>query len=92
MHCRTHRTQGTQLRTHRTQGTQIQRPVRQDATAPYLTQGNPLLMEAGQEEEGGGSVTPLGRSHQGGGEGGRRGGVEDPTMISLVLRFQSPEV
>jgi len=26
--------------------------------------------EAGQEEEGGGSVTPLGRSHQGGGEGG----------------------
>jgi len=25
--------------------------------------------EGGQEEEGGGSVTPLGRSHQGGGEG-----------------------
>jgi len=27
--------------------------------------------EGGQEEGGGGSVTPLGRSHQGGGEGGR---------------------
>jgi len=26
--------------------------------------------EAGQEEEGGGSVTPLGKSHQGGGERG----------------------
>jgi len=43
---RTHRTQGTQLRTHRTQGTQIQRRVPQDATAPYLTQGNFLLMFA----------------------------------------------
>ena len=54
--------------------------------------------EREQEPHGGGgrpqrerrcdSITPLGRSHQGGGEGE---GV-DPTMISLVLRFQSPEV
>jgi len=36
----------------------------------------------------GGSVTPLGRSHQ----SGRRGVMVDRTMISLVLRFQSPEV
>ena len=35
---------GDAIRTHRTQGTQIQRRVRQDATAPYLTQGNFLLM------------------------------------------------
>jgi len=34
------------------------------------------------------SISPLGKSHQGGGEGV----VVDPTMISLVLRFQSPEV
>jgi len=33
-------------------------------------------------------ITPLGSSHQGGGEGG---GKELP-MISLVLKFQSPEV
>jgi len=33
-------------------------------------------------------ITPLGRSHQGGGEGA----VEELSMISLVLRFQSPEV
>jgi len=33
-------------------------------------------------------ITPLGRSHQGGGEGA----VVDPTMISLVLRFQLLEV
>jgi len=39
-------------------------------------------------EKRGDSITPLGRSHQGGGEGG----VVDATMISLVLRFQSPEV
>jgi len=47
--------------------------------------------EGGQEarrRRGGGIVTPLGRSHQGGGEGE----AVDPTMISLVLRFQSPEV
>jgi len=35
-----------------------------------------------------GSITPLGKSHQGGGEGV----VVDPTIISQVLRFQSPEV
>jgi len=34
------------------------------------------------------SITPLGRSHQGGAEGG----VEKLTMISLVLRFQLPEM
>ena len=39
-------------------------------------------------ERSGGSITPLGKSHQGGGEGV----VVNPTMISLVLRFQSPEV
>jgi len=33
-------------------------------------------------------ITPLGRCYQGGGEGG----VEKLTMISLVLRFQLPEV
>jgi len=36
----------------------------------------------------GGRITPLGKGHQGGGEGV----VVDPTMISLVLRSQSPEV
>jgi len=36
----------------------------------------------------GDSITPLGRCHEGGGEGV----VVDSTMISLVLRFQSPEV
>jgi len=41
-----------------------------------------------QRERRGCSIAPLGRSHQGGGEGV----VVDPTMISLVLRFQSPEV
>ena len=41
-----------------------------------------------RKERWGDSVTPLGRSHQGGGEAG----VVDPTIISLVLRFQSPEV
>ena len=41
-----------------------------------------------QWERRGDTITPLGRSHQGGGEGV----VVDPTMISLVLRFQSPEV
>jgi len=41
-----------------------------------------------QRERRGYGVTPLGRSHQGGGEGA----VVDLTMISLVLRFQSPEV
>jgi len=48
--------------------------------------------EGGGEEEGrrrgGGSITPLGRSPQGGGEGV----TVDPMMISLVLRFQSAEV
>jgi len=39
-------------------------------------------------ERRGGSITPLGKSHQGAGEGV----VVNPTMISLVLRFQSPEV
>ena len=34
------------------------------------------------------SIAPLGKSHQGGGEGV----VVDPTMISLIFRFQSPEV
>ena len=41
-----------------------------------------------QRERRGESITPLGRGHQGGAEGV----VVDPTMISLVLRFQSPEV
>ena len=41
-----------------------------------------------QRERRGDSGTPLGRSHEGGGEGV----VADLTMISLVLRFQSPEV
>jgi len=41
-----------------------------------------------QRERRGDGITPLGRSHQGGGEGV----VVDPTMISLVLRFQSREV
>ena len=41
-----------------------------------------------QRERRGDSITPLGRSHQGGGEGE----VVDPMMISLVLRFQLPEV
>jgi len=65
--------------------------------------GEPNLMseandEQEQEQRGGwgkpqrerraGSITPLGRSHQGGGEEV----VVDPTLISLVLRFQSPEV
>ena len=39
-------------------------------------------------ERRGGSIIPLGKSHQGGGEGV----VVDSTMISLVLRFQSLEV
>jgi len=48
---------------------------------------NPV--EEGVDPRGrGDSITPLVRSHQGGGEGV----VVDPTMISLVLRFQSPEV
>jgi len=41
-----------------------------------------------KRERRGYGFTPLGRSHQGGGEGA----VVDPTMISLVLSFQSPEV
>jgi len=41
-----------------------------------------------QRERRGDSITLLGRGHQGEGEGM----VVDPTMISLVLRFQSPEV
>jgi len=41
-----------------------------------------------QRERRGNSFTPLGRSHQGGGERV----VVDPTIISLMLRFQSPEV
>jgi len=41
-----------------------------------------------QRERRGCGIAPVGRSHQGGGEGV----VVDPTMISLVLRFQSPEV
>jgi len=41
-----------------------------------------------QRERRGYGITPLGRSHQGGGEEM----VVDPTMISLVLRFESPEV
>jgi len=41
-----------------------------------------------QRERRGYSIPPLGRSHQVGGEGV----VVDATMISLVLRFQSPEV
>ena len=41
-----------------------------------------------QRERRGDSITPLGRSHQGGGEGV----VVDSTMIFLVLRFQSSEV
>ena len=36
----------------------------------------------------GDGIAPIGRSHQRGGERG----VEELTMISLVLRFQSPEV
>jgi len=46
---RTHRTQGTQgaqHRTHRPHRTQIQRRVRLNATARYLTPGNFLLMTA----------------------------------------------
>jgi len=39
-------------------------------------------------ERRGGGITPLGKSHQGGGEEV----VVDPTMISLVVRLQSPEV
>jgi len=41
-----------------------------------------------QKERRGYGITPLGRSHQEGGEAA----VVDPTMNSLVLRFQSPEV
>ena len=41
-----------------------------------------------QSERRGDSITPLGGSHQGGGEGA----VVDPTMIFLVLRFQLQEV
>jgi len=41
-----------------------------------------------QWERRGDGITPLGRSNQGGGEGA----VVDPMMISVVLRFQSPEV
>ena len=41
-----------------------------------------------QRERRGYSIAPLDRSDQGGGEGL----VVDPTMISLVLRLQSPEV
>jgi len=39
-------------------------------------------------EMSGDGITLIGRSHQGEGEGG----VVDPRIISLVLRFQSPEV
>jgi len=49
---------------------------------PLEEGGKPL------RERRGDSITPLGRSHQGGGEGV----VVDPTIISLVLRFQSPKV
>jgi len=50
---------------------------------------NPVVEGKGpRKERRGDSITPLGRSHQGGGE--KRG--VDPTMISLVSRFQSPEV
>jgi len=50
---------------------------------------NPVVEGRGPtKERRGNSVTPLGKSHQGGG----KGGVVDPMMISLVLRFQSPEV
>jgi len=38
-------------------------------------------------EAGGGSITLLGKSHQGGGGEG----VVDPTMIIMVLRLQSPD-
>ena len=41
-----------------------------------------------QEEKSGDIITPLGRSYQ----GGEERGVVDPTMISLVLRFESLEV
>jgi len=41
-----------------------------------------------QRERRGNSIAPLGRSHQGGGEGV----VVDLMMISLVLRFELPEV
>jgi len=41
-----------------------------------------------QRERRGCSIAPLGRSHQGGGEGV----VVNSMMIFLVLRFQSPEV
>jgi len=41
-----------------------------------------------QRERRGYGITLLGRSHQEGGEGV----VVDPTMIALLLRFQSPEV
>ena len=59
---RKHRTQGTQrtqLRTHRTQGTQIQRRLCQDAMAPYLTQGNFLLMLLGAKVSARGGPTPV---------------------------------
>jgi len=49
---------------------------------------NPI-QEGGRSlrERRGGSIAPLGKSHQGGGEGV----VVDHTIISLVLRFQLPE-
>jgi len=50
--------------------------------APRGGGGRPL------RERRGGSIALLGKSHQGGG----KGVVVDPTMISLMLRFQSPEV
>jgi len=50
---------------------------------------NPVVEGKGpREERRGHSITPLGRSYQGEGERG----VVDPTMNSLVLRFQSLEV
>jgi len=56
-----------------------------------MMNGNKDPIEEGvrpHRERRGCSIAPLGRNHQGGGEGV----VVDPTMISLVLRFQSPEV
>ena len=44
--------------------------------------------EGPRKERRGGGITLLGQSHQGGGEGG----VEELRIISLVLRFQLPEV
>jgi len=50
---------------------------------------NPVMEGKGpRKERRGDGITLLGRSHQGRGEGE----VVDPTIISLVLRFQSPEV